>query len=115
MNTAKDELESIAQCIEGIRLHEPLASKDQERGFQLGLQYAARTVRLLKPATVHTLSRAIAHGVNYHSLDARLGMADFAIADLISYEVMKHLSGETGVQIIERMTPEERAAIGTTG
>lgn len=57
------------------------------------------------------LEQAIRHAVNYHSLDARLGMADHAIAFLIAPEVQKHLNGETDVQVIEAMTPEQRAAI----
>ena len=58
------------------------------------------------------LNRAIKHAVNYHSLDAKLGMPDWKIADMITREVFKHLCGTTDVQIIERMTPEERAQIG---
>jgi hypothetical protein len=58
------------------------------------------------------LNRAIRHAINYHSLDARLNMADWQIADLITPEVGKHLRGETDVQVIERMTPDERRKIG---
>jgi hypothetical protein len=61
------------------------------------------------------LNRAISHAVNYHGLDARLGMADWKIADLIEGEVQKWLDGKSDVQIIERMTPEERAQIGREG
>lgn len=59
------------------------------------------------------LNKAIQHAVNYHSLDARLGMADWQIADLIELELQRHLDGQTDVQIIEAMTPEERARIGS--
>lgn len=62
--------------------------------------------------TEQDINAAIRHAMNYHSLDARLDMADFAIADLITPEVMKHLAGETDVQVIERMSPEDRASIG---
>ena len=55
------------------------------------------------------LNKALAHAVNYHSLDARLNMADWQIADLIEGEVQKWLDGTTDVQIFERMTPAERA------
>ena len=58
------------------------------------------------------LNRAIQHAVNYHGLDARLNMPDWQIADLIEGEMQKHLGGQTDVQIIERMTPEERSRIG---
>lgn len=62
-----------------------------------------------------SVNRAIQHALNYHSIDAKLDMPDYEIADLITPEVVKHLAGQTDVQIIERMTPEERAAIGTAG
>lgn len=55
------------------------------------------------------LEAAIAHAVNYHSLDAKLNMPDHEIAALITPEVSKHLRGETDVQVIAAMTPEERA------
>jgi hypothetical protein len=58
------------------------------------------------------LNKAIQHAVNYHGIDARLGMADWKIADLIEGEIQKWLDGTTDVQVIERMTPEERAQIG---
>lgn len=58
------------------------------------------------------LNKAIQHAVNYHGLDARLNTPDWQIADLITGEVFKHLCGTTDVQIIERMTSEERAKIG---
>lgn len=57
------------------------------------------------------LERAIAHAVNYHSLDSRLNMPDFMIAEMIAPEVQRHLEGKTAVQIYEAMTPEQRAAI----
>lgn len=60
----------------------------------------------------HDLNRAIAHAMNYHGLDAKLGMADFRIADLVTGEVLKYLNGETDVQVLERMSPEDRANIG---
>ena len=60
-----------------------------------------------------SLNKAIQHAVNYHGLDAKLGMADYAIADLITDEVSKHLRGETGVQIFDRMMSKERTS-GTT-
>lgn len=62
--------------------------------------------------TKNAMSKAIAHAVNYHSLDARLGLPDWRVADLIVEEVLKHLEGTTDVQVIERMTPEERTHIG---
>lgn len=58
------------------------------------------------------LERAISHAVNYHSLDAKLDMPDWKIAALIAPEVQRHLDGKTDVQIIEVMTPEQRANIG---
>lgn len=58
------------------------------------------------------ITKAIEHAVNYHGLDSKLNMADWQIAELIAPEVSKHLAGQTDVQIIERMTPEERAQIG---
>lgn len=58
------------------------------------------------------LARAIAHAVNYHGLDARLNTPDFKLGELLAPEVGKHLRGETDVQIIDAMTPEQRAAIG---
>ena len=61
---------------------------------------------------IQALNAAIRHAVNYHSLDSRLGMADYKIADLITNEVSKHLRGETDVQVYERMSPEERRMIG---
>jgi|ERR1700758_488719 len=69
---------------------------------------------VVDPATIQSsaLNRAISHAVNYHGLDARLNQPDWRIADLIESEVQKHLDGQTEVQIIERMTPEERARIG---
>jgi hypothetical protein len=58
------------------------------------------------------LNRAIAHAINYHGFDARLGMPDWYVADQIEGEVQKWLDGTTDVQVIERMTPEERSRIG---
>lgn len=58
------------------------------------------------------LNRALQHALNYHSLDAILNMPDWQIADLIEPEVQKWLDGTTDVQVIGRMTPEERARIG---
>ena len=58
------------------------------------------------------LNAAIKHAVNYHSLDAKLGIADWQIADLITSEVHKHYDGVSDVQVIERMTPEQRKNIG---
>jgi hypothetical protein len=58
------------------------------------------------------MTAALRHAVNYHGLDAKLGMADHKIAELLSGEVVKHLAGKTDVQIIEAMTPEERSRIG---
>lgn len=57
------------------------------------------------------LNRAIAHAINYHSLDSRLNMADWEIADLIEPEVRKWLEGTTDVQVIERMSPEDHLSI----
>jgi hypothetical protein len=47
------------------------------------------------------LNRAIAHALNYHSLDAKLDMPDWQIADLIEPEVQKWLDGKTDVQVFE--------------
>lgn len=60
---------------------------------------------------METLERAIAHAVNYHSLDAKLNMPDFKIAELLAPEVQRYLDGKTDVQLYEAMTPEQRAAI----
>ena len=59
------------------------------------------------------LRQAISHAINYHGIDAKLNMAEHKIADLLVGEVSKHLRGQTDVQIVECMTPEERAKIGT--
>lgn len=58
------------------------------------------------------LEKAIAHSVNYHSLDAKLGKPDFVIAEMLAPEVQRHLDGKTDAQVLARMTPEERARIG---
>jgi hypothetical protein len=55
---------------------------------------------------------AVSHALNYHSIDAKLNTPDWQLAELLVPEISKHLRGETDVQIIERMTPEERAQIG---
>lgn len=60
---------------------------------------------------MNDIKKAIEHAVNYHGLDAKLGMPDWQVADLIADEVVKHMLGMTDVQVIERMTPEERAKI----
>jgi hypothetical protein len=60
------------------------------------------------------INKAVQHAVNYHGLDAKLNMADWKIADLLTPEIVKHLEGTTTVQVIERMTPEQRATIGVT-
>ena len=60
---------------------------------------------------VDDLAKAIEHAVNYHSLDARLNMSDFAIGELLAPEVAKWLRGETDVQVFERMSPEDRKTI----
>lgn len=66
-----------------------------------------QTVTITKLA----LMKAIEHTVNYHSVDAKLSTADWELAERWLNEMWKHLLGETDVQIIERMTPEERAKI----
>lgn len=58
------------------------------------------------------LNRALQHALNVHSIDARLNMPDWQIADLIEPEVQRHLDGTTDVQVVEAMTPEERSRIG---
>jgi hypothetical protein len=58
-----------------------------------------------------TLNRAIAYAVNYHRLDFRLDMADWEIGALLAPQVQAWLNGETDVQIIAAMTPEEREQI----
>lgn len=63
-------------------------------------------------STSSKLNRAIAHAVNYHGLDSRLNMADWAIADLIEEEVKKWLENRTDVQFYENMTAEQRSRIG---
>lgn len=65
--------------------------------------------------TEAAINAAICHAVNYHGLDAKLNTADHELADLLAPEVAKHLAGQTDVQIIERMSPEERARIGMEG
>jgi len=59
------------------------------------------------------LEAAITHAVNYHSIDAKLNTPDFELAKLLAPEISKHLRGDTDVQVFERMSPEERAKIGT--
>jgi hypothetical protein len=54
------------------------------------------------------LNKAIAHAVNYHSLDAKLNMADWKIADLIESEVQKWLDGMTDVQYCERIQEDAK-------
>jgi hypothetical protein len=61
------------------------------------------------------LNRALTHAINYHGLDAKLGAPDWHIAAIIEGEVQKWLDGTTDVQVIARMTPEERARIGMEG
>ena len=58
------------------------------------------------------LASAIAHAVNYHSLDAQLRIPDYKIGELLAPEVAKHLDDTTDVQVIETMTREQRDAIG---
>lgn len=58
------------------------------------------------------LLRALTHSINYHGLDAKTNTADFRLAGRLFDEIWKHLCGETDVQIIDKMTPEERARIG---
>lgn len=58
------------------------------------------------------LVRAVSHALNYHSIDAKADMPDWRLAELLVPEITKHLRGETDVQVIERMTPAERAEIG---
>lgn len=75
------------------------------------LTESERAVVENRPPAFWDLERAISHAVNYHGLDTRLGMTDYAIASRIAPEVQKHLDGETDVQVIEAMTPEQQAAI----
>lgn len=63
-------------------------------------------------ATEDSLRHALEHSLNYHGYDAKLDMPDYAIAAKLSPEMIKHLKGETSVQVFERMSPEERAQIG---
>lgn len=58
------------------------------------------------------LAKAIEHAVNFHSIDARLNMADFVIGELLAAETLAWLRGETDVQAYERMSAEDRAYIG---
>lgn len=58
------------------------------------------------------LAKAIAHAVNFHSIDSRLNIADWEIGELLAPEVQRHLDGKTDVQLIDGMSLERRAAIG---
>ena len=68
--------------------------------------------RLGIPVDAKTFEAALRHSINYNSIDAKAGMADHALAELLMPEICKHLAGSTDVQVFERMTPEERANIG---
>lgn len=63
------------------------------------------------PASRRMLEHAIEHSVNFHGYDAKLEMPDYAVAAKLAPEAFKWLKGETDVQIVEAMTPEERAKI----
>ena len=68
----------------------------------------------MEPAfTLSQFKAALRHATNYHSVDAKLDMADFKLVELLAPEIEKHLQGKTDVQVYERMSPSERLAIGT--
>ncbi len=69
---------------------------------------AQRQIANAKTLDKAALNRAISHAVSFHGLDAKLDTPDWVIADLITQQVFAHLAGTTDVQVVERMSPEER-------
>jgi hypothetical protein len=61
--------------------------------------------------TKEDLAKALAHSLNYHGIDAKTTTPDFLLAERLVPEMWKHLFGETDVQTVEKMTPEERRKI----
>lgn len=55
---------------------------------------------------------ALQHSINYNGVDSKANMPDHELTELLMPEICKHIAGTTDVQVIERMTPEERANIG---
>lgn len=63
-----------------------------------------------KPGSIYEdVAKALRHSVNFNSIDAKLDMSDIAITEVLMPEVIRHLRGETDVQVYEAMTPQERA------
>lgn len=73
---------------------------------------ASRELAEARPILRTEIEAALAHAVNYHGVDSGLGQQDTQIAALLVGEVYKHLLGQTDVQVLDRMSPEERAKIG---
>ena len=78
-----------------------------QRGFRAAQKIGYGDI-VTPPSRIAALEWTLRHGI-----DACLDMSDWKIADLIEGELRKHLEGKTSVQIFERMTPEERAQIGS--
>ena len=84
-----------------------------ERLAMLGTSEPGTPGEEVVPVSLRMLEHAIEHSANYNGYDAKLEMPDYAIAAKLAPQAFKWLKGETDVQIIESMTPEERAKIGT--
>lgn len=46
--------------------------------------------------------KALEHAINYDSIDAKVGMADWKLVELLTPEIQAHLEGRTDVQRFER-------------
>ena len=79
---------------------------------QAAIDAARAELAAAQPITPDRVEAALRHAVNFHGLDAKLDVADFALAQMLVGEVCRHLAGRTDVQVYEAMTPEERAKIG---
>lgn len=75
---------------------------------QRAYEEAGRQLAAAKPLDKFSLEKALSHAINFHSLDSRLDAPDWEIADLLVDQVFAHLAGTTDVQVVERMSPQER-------
>jgi hypothetical protein len=58
--------------------------------------------------SLEAVERAVSHAVNCAGLDAKLNTPDFELGKLLGKEVLEHLLGVTGVQLIDQMNEEEQ-------